>query len=118
MIARYAVLGLAFAPMVCACQTLPAGRATVNLEAPETRAVVMSVLARAVHRAHIELGPADADASVITVLPPPLGPLETNSPAMPVRFGIETHNGVCRAVRQDTKEAFDLPGISCAQAGS
>ncbi len=118
MRARYAVWGVVLAglmPVVSACQTLPSGRATVTLEAPETRAAVISVLARAVHRAHIELGPSDGATGTLTVLPPPLGPQEMNSPAMPIRFEIELKAGRCRAVRQDTREAFDLPGVKCTQ---
>ena len=105
---------LALLLSLTACQTLPAGgTATVDMSDAQTRAVVMSVLAGAMHRAQVTLGPTDAHTAVITVLPPPPGPLEGNSPALPVRFDIAQQNGRCVVVRHDTGEAFVLPGVAC-----
>jgi len=98
--------------LLSACQTLAAdGSATVDLADARTRAEVAEALAKAVGRAHVELGPSDGRA--VTVLPPPIGPYETNSPAMPIRFDIEKRGDACVAVRHDTGKAYPLPGVDC-----
>ena len=95
-----------------ACQTLAADRkAAVDMADDRTRAQVAEALARAVGRAHVDLGPSDG--TVVTVLPQPPGPYEGNSPAMPIRFDIEKRGDTCIAVRHDTGEAYPLPGVSC-----
>ncbi len=111
MIVLLMTLGLA------SCQSLPATAdvaATINLADPATRSAVTTALAGAVGRAHVELGPTDADdATTLTVLPPPPGPLETHSLALPTRFDIVAHGGQCLAVRHDTGASWPLPGVSC-----
>lgn len=99
--------------LLSACQTLAAGggAAVVDLTDARTRAQVAEALGKAVGRAHVELGPSDG--TVVTVLPPPIGPYETNSPAMPIRFDIEKRGDTCVAVRHDTGKAIALPGVSC-----
>ncbi|MBP2157764.1 MULTISPECIES: hypothetical protein [Asticcacaulis] len=98
-----------------ACQTVAGTQAaTVNLDDPATRQALQSALARAVGRGRIELGPsASANTSSVTVLPPPLGPRETHSMALPVQFDIVSEDGHCLAVRRDTKDIYDLPGVTC-----
>jgi hypothetical protein len=98
-----------------ACQTLVSGRvATVDLGDPATRSTVASILAAALGRGRVELGPTDGDeTTVITVLPLQPGPFETNSTAVPVRFDIELKGGVCYAVRHDTGKAYALSGVEC-----
>ena len=98
-----------------ACQTVAGTQvATVDLGDPNTRAALQAALARAVGRARVELGPsASASTSSVTVLPPPLGPHETHSMALPVPFDIVSEGGRCLAVRRDTKETYDLPGVTC-----
>jgi hypothetical protein len=98
-----------------ACQTLAASQAaSVDLNNPATRSAVTAVLADAVGRARIQLGPTGGrKTSVITVLPPPPGPLETNSTAIPIRFDIEQRGEACFAVRQDTGQAYELTGVVC-----
>lgn len=73
-----------------------------------------SVLADALGRASVELGAGDVtESSVVVVLPPPLGPLEGNSPAAPELFDLVTYNGDCFVVSQDTGEQFELAGLAC-----
>jgi hypothetical protein len=98
-----------------ACQTVAGTQAaTVNLDDPATRQALQSALARAVGRGRVELGPsASAHTSSVTVLPPPLGPHETHSMALPVQFDIVSEGGHCLAIRRDTKEVHDLPGVKC-----
>lgn len=98
-----------------ACQTTAASRkASIDLGDPATRQAVESALGRAVGRARITLGPSQSDVtSSVTVLPPPPGPHETHAMALPVTFDIVSEDGHCLAIRRDTKEAYDLPGVTC-----
>lgn len=101
-----------------ACQTLAASQtATVNLRDPATASAVQVALAKAMNRAYVALSVADGDTSTITVLPPPLGPYEDRSTALPVHFDIVIDNGKCLAVRQDTGQAYPLRGVKCTPAG-
>ena len=109
--------GIAVAVMasLSACQTLAgsASSASVDLGDGSTRAAVTAVLANAVGRAQIDLGPVnDAETSVISVLPPKPGIYEMNSTAKPVQFDIVLRDGHCVAVRRDTGAAYEL-GVSC-----
>ncbi|ESQ83237.1 hypothetical protein AEAC466_13375 [Asticcacaulis sp. AC466] len=104
------------------CQSVAAAGppvpATVDMDDAGTRAAVTAVLAKALGRAHVELGPgASAQTATVSVLPPPLGPYETHSTAMPVLFDIVTAGRACRAVRRDTQAVYDLTGIACTPAG-
>ncbi len=103
-----------------ACQTVAGSRsATVNLDDPATHAAVEAALARAVGRARVELGPPrSGTTSTVTVLPPPPGPHETHAMALPVTFDIVSEDGPeddrhCVAIRRDTKDAYDMPGVEC-----
>jgi hypothetical protein len=113
--AHLTAIALGLSLGLSACQTLAAVQAaSVDLSNPSTRSAVTAVLADAVGRARIQLGPtAGRKTSVITVLPPPPGPLETNSTAMPIRFDIEQRGEACFAVRQDTGQAYELTGVMC-----
>jgi hypothetical protein len=104
------------------CQSVAAAvapvQATVNMEDGQTRAAVTAVLAKALRRAHVELGAGvSAQTQTVSVLPPPLGPYETHSTAMPVLFDIVKAGGRCRAVRRDTQAVYDLSGIACTPVG-
>ncbi|MDV6329898.1 hypothetical protein [Asticcacaulis sp. 201] len=104
------------------CQSVAAAGssepATVNMDDAQTRAAVTAVLAKALRRAHVELGPgASAQTQTVSVLPPPPGPYETHSMAMPVLFDIVKAGGTCRAVRRDTQAAYDLSGVACTPTG-
>jgi len=106
------VLPLLLPVLLASCQSLAGdGRARVDLDDDATRSAVTAVLSRAVGRAHVQLGPSDGH--VLTVLPPKPGPYEGNSPAMPIRFDIERRGQTCVAVRYDTGQAYDLPGVTC-----
>lgn len=98
-----------------ACQTVAGTQpATVDLDDPASRQALESALGRAVGRARVELGPSQsANTSSISVLPPPLGPYETHSMALPITFDIVSDDGHCLAVRRDTKDVYDLPGVTC-----
>ena len=75
-------------------------------------------LAGAVGRTNIELGAGDPlGEGTVVVLPPLPTSLETHSLAMPVTFNLELRGDTCVAVRQDTGEAFELPGVDCTPKG-
>ncbi|MEM1106093.1 MAG: hypothetical protein AAGH87_06860 [Pseudomonadota bacterium] len=78
----------------------------------EEMAAMKTVLAQAVGRAEVSLGPGDPTRSPkISVLPPPLGPNETRSPAQPAQFQLMMAGGACMLVNQKTGEthALDMP---------
>jgi hypothetical protein len=115
---RFTACALALSISLSACQTLAGAQAArVDLSDPATRTAVTSVLADAVGRAQVELGPTDSsETAIITVLPPPPGPLETHATAIPIRFDIVRRGGACFAVRHDTGKAYALAGIVCRPA--
>ena len=108
-------ISLSAALALSACQTTAGSvRASVDLGDPTTRAALESALGRAVGRAQVTLGPSQSDmTSSVTVLPPPPGPHETRSLAMPVTFDIVSEDGRCVAIRRDTKDVYNLPGVNC-----
>ena len=81
---------------------------------PETMAMVKETLAGAVSRARIEIGPFDPlqDTS-IAVLPPPLSPSETMSPARPMMFDITLFDDKCYLVARESGERYFLRGVEC-----
>ncbi len=101
------------------CETVaPQTPAVLASADAETLDRVKSVLAGAMGRANIELGPGDPTRnSTISVLPPPLSPHEDRSMAAPVLFDIMISGESCHAVRRDTGEAFPLP-VACRAAGA
>ncbi len=100
-----------------ACQTVaPNAPATLANADKATLVQVKSVLAEAMDRATIELGPGDlSKTSAISVLPPPLAAREDRSLAAPVIFDIVMSGAECYAIRRDTGEAFAL-GVPCRAA--
>lgn len=75
---------------------------------------VKSVLADALGRAAVTLGPGDlTKVSIITVLPPRLGPLEGRSTTTPILFDVMIAGSHCFVVRRDTGDEYALPNIGC-----
>lgn len=73
-----------------------------------------AALAQALGRSSVQLGPYEPGVSTaVTVLPPPPGPLEGNSPALPIVFDLVLRDGACVAVRRDRAQSVVLPGIAC-----
>lgn len=107
-----ALLGLA------ACQTAPQP-AVLTDGTSETMAAVTGVLAGAMNRAQVELGPGDlTQASVISVLPPKPGPLEGNSTALPAVFDLVLLDGDCYVQSRQNGELYLLIGVECRSAGA
>lgn len=75
-------------------------------------------LADAMGRANIEFGAGDPlGEGTVVVLPPRPTSLETHSLAVPVTFDLEVRGDMCIAVRRDSGEAFELPGVECTPKG-
>ena len=114
------LLTATLATATAACQT-GSGRVPATLVNPDeaTLSNVKQVLSEALDRAQIRLGPGDlANTTTLSVLPPPLGEHETNSPARPSLFDILTNGKDCYLVSQDTGDSYRLDGISCQPAPS
>ena len=107
------VLGLVTA---AGCQHArePAVPAVLSDTSETTVDALKTQLRTAIGKADYKLGPADlADTSTITMMPPPLGPNETHSTAMPIRLDLQLHGETCYAVRSDTGDKIELDGIAC-----
>lgn len=88
--------------------------AVLQSDDPQTIAALKAVLSDAVGRAQIELGPGDLTrTSTISVLPPPLGPNETRSPATPALFDLVIDRGQCVLVRRDDGAHFAADRVAC-----
>jgi hypothetical protein len=97
------------------CQTTAEPRlARLEEATPQDMAMVRRVLSEAVGRAQIELGPMDLTrAPVVSVLPPPLGPLEGASPAMPEIFELVAVGEGCFLRRRRDGAMFALTDVRC-----
>lgn len=110
---KYRILSASMLAGIAACQSSPQP-ATLSDASPETISVLTGVLAAAVDRAQIQIGPGDLTRdSVISVLPPNPGPLESNNPAMPTIFDIVLMDGDCYVRERQSGEMFPLTGIAC-----
>ena len=97
------------------CQTGAALQPAALVEADaEVISKLKTALADAVGRARIELGAGDLKgASVITVLPPPPGPYETRSMALPVEFDLLADERGCYARQRGRLDLIALNGVAC-----
>lgn len=101
-----------------ACQTPAAGKdprpATLERVTPESREALTRALEAILKQGRVRLGPGDlGKESVITVLPPPPGPYEGNSPAMPAYFELMTDGKTCFALERRSSVMHPLPGVAC-----
>ncbi len=108
--------GLAMAGgLLAACQTPAMTPAVLAPADAGNLAKVTTAMREATGQARLELGPVDAAApGEIFLLPPPPGPFETHSLAVPVRFDIMMQDGACFAVDPETGTAHRLAGVACA----
>lgn len=110
---KYRVLSICAIGALAACQAEPKPAVLEDMS-PETMAVVTGVLAGAVGRARIEIGPGDLTADpAISVLPPPAGPLEGNNPALPSLFDIVLMDGDCYVMAREGGEMYLLADVQC-----
>ncbi len=102
----------------CVSQPEPPTPATLTDTSDENIVALTSALAIAMGRANIKLGAMkDAPATQVTVLPPPRGKYEMNSPALPTHFDILTNGRECWLIQQETGERFEAPGLKCTAMG-
>lgn len=112
-----AVCAALIALCVGACQTVgsAAVQPAVLLEGQASALeTVKQTLVELTQQGRITLGPGDLTRkSLISVLPPPPGPYEGNSPSMPTYFELVTDGERCY-LRERGKDALhQLPGVSC-----
>jgi hypothetical protein len=82
-----------------------------------TMTAVRNVLATALGRTRFELGPEDmATSTIVSVLPPPLGPYDTRSSAVPVIFDIKKDATGCTLVAREGGKSYPLTGVECIVA--
>jgi hypothetical protein len=82
-----------------------------------TMTALRTALASALGRTRIELGPEDlANATVVSVLPLPLGPYDTRSLEVPALFDITMERGTCMLVARSDGKTYPLTGVSCKVA--
>lgn len=75
---------------------------------------IKAVLEGIIHQGRISLGPSDLTRdSVIAVLPPPPGPYEGNSPAMPRYFELVTDGTNCFVRERGERTLHTLTGVRC-----
>lgn len=86
------------------------------LSDPDTNTMMMvrAALAKALGQKNIILGVGDySNSSVISVMPPPPGSLEGNSPARPILFNLFMDEHGCFALRSGSEERIPLDGVNC-----
>lgn len=114
---RPARMPVLLALLATACQIGPPVPAVLTRADDATMTRLKTTLAQAMGRASVELGPGDPTQSpIISVLPLPPSPLEDRSLARPTTFRLETVNGDCHVVREDTQQLFQLEGVACRKA--
>lgn len=115
---RPAMMGVLGLVTLAACQTAPTLRPAILSPADEAAtSAVKTKLAQVLNRATVEIVPAELSGAIdLSVLPPPLGPLETRSPVLPTQFTFQTDGAACYLVRTDTGEQYLLNGLNCRVA--
>jgi len=104
----------AFALTGAACASAPREAAALATVDPQTVSALKSALGEALGRARIELGPIGEGGRTVTVLPPPPGPYEDRSQAMPVVFDLFIADGRCYARRRGAADRdIALAGVAC-----
>ena len=99
----------------CRTPKVPESRPALLVDAsPAALQTLDRVLFEATRQGPAKRGPGDPTReSVVTVLPPPPGPYEGNSPAMPRYFDIVTDGSACYLRDRKTGEDHRLPGVAC-----
>jgi hypothetical protein len=114
---KWARLGWVVAGLgiMSACATSPTDEiAMVETSNAAATAAIISTLRQATGRQNISLGVRESDFdSIITVLPPPLGPYETRSLAVPEIFDVRMRNKTCFLVNRTTGASYTLNDVTC-----
>ena len=119
MVTRLAGVTVLSALMVgaAACHTVENGGprpAVLVADTPEARDAIKTVVLRATRDGQVSFAGSDlAREPVIVVQPPPPGPFEGNSPALPVYFDLMTIGKECFARERRTGTLHPLTGVAC-----
>ena len=119
MVTRLAGVTVLSALMVgaAACHTVENGGprpAVLVADTPEARDAIKTVVLSATRDGQVSFAGSDlAREPVIVVQPPPPGPFEGNSPALPVYFDLMTNGKECFARERRTGTLPPLPGVAC-----
>ena len=118
-----ALLGLALGNVACHSVAGDALRPAVLVEdGAQAREAITEVLLRVTRDGRVSFGTSDlAREPLIVVQPPPPGPFEGNSPAMPIYFDLVTDGKACflrerpatGAARDRADRVHPLPGVRC-----
>ena len=102
-----------------ACQTtaqIPVRAAVLLDDSQQAIVAIQSTLEPVLQQGRVNLGPSDLTRdSVITVLPPPPGPYEGNSPAMPRHFELVTDGKPCFLRERGERALHSLAGVNCRE---
>lgn len=104
--------------LLAACQT-HAGMEPATFEQTDAETVdtLRTHLVRAMGKANVDIMATDlTQETSVSVRPPPPGPHETHSLAMPIIFDVMTDNTACILVRRDTGERVTIPELRCQPA--
>ncbi|MCQ8184691.1 hypothetical protein [Parvularcula maris] len=95
-----------------ACQTSAQTQETPAALDPDRMDEVAALVAEAVGKASVELG-VSSDPGRVVILPPPPGPYEDRSPAMPRTFQAVLRDDTCLLVQTDGELEVELPQGVC-----
>lgn len=80
----------------------------------ETLNLLKSEMAAALDRSRVQFGAGDlTQSSVFVIVPPPLGPNETRSTAIPERYRLEIQGQSCFAVHEKSDARIELQNTPC-----
>lgn len=100
-----------------ACQTTAQGSVRAALLLDDREPVITAIkttLENVIQKGRVSLGPNELTRdSLVTVLPPPLGPYEGNSPAMPRYFELVTDGKNCFLRERGDKTLHLIAGVGC-----
>ena len=88
--------------------------AVLVVDTPAARDTIKTVVMATTRDGQLSFAGSDLGREpVIVVQPPPPGPFEGNSPALPVYFDLMTNGKECFARERRTGTLHSLPGIAC-----
>jgi hypothetical protein len=97
-----------------ACSHAPARPAVLERTDEMSLAALRTAIERDLGRSPIAFGAGDPSVRPeVSVLPPPLHPLEDRSLVLPTLYRIEAAHGRCYLVREGASARLLLEGVSC-----
>ena len=88
--------------------------AVLVVDTPAARDAIKTVVLATTRDGQLSFAGSDLGREpVIVVHPPPPGPFEGNSPALPVYFDLMTDGKLCFARERSSQTLHELPGVVC-----